>query len=128
MSRSFVSAGRRLNFTAVNSFKAGDFAYINGFFGMIQDDVLVGRLGVLILDAGVNELKNVFGGNLAQGVRVHAAPTTTAAASAAATSLQIFPAISIPSGAIAVGRVWATGPASTATSTTRVNVFPNNPY
>lgn len=119
--RTGVNSGRRLNIaSAPVAHAAGDFVYHNGFFGMAQDDWIVGRPAVLIMDAGVQALKNIFGSTLAQGIRVFAAPSQIA------TSAQIFPEISIPSGAKAIGRVAATGVASSATATLRVSLFHPN--
>lgn len=122
MSRTFVSGGRRLNIlSAPVAHAAGDLVYYNGFYGVCQDAWVVGRPAVLILDAGEQKLTNIFGNVLAMGTKIFAAP------SAIATSLLLYPAGSVPSGANAVGRVTATGVASSATATLRVGIFhPNN--
>lgn len=122
MSRSFVSAGKRLNvLSAPVAHAAGDLIYHNGFFGVAQDAWVVGSPAVLIMDAGEQKLSNIFGTVLAMGTKMFAAP------SAIATSLLLYPAGSTPSGAAAVGRVTATGPASSATALLRVALFhPNN--
>lgn len=123
MSVTGVSGGRRLNIlSAPVAHDAGDLVYYNGFYGMAQDDWVVGRPAVLILDAGEQKLKNIFGSTLAQGTKMYAAP------SAIATSLLLYPAISIPSGANPVGRVTATGVASSATATLKVALFHPNAY
>lgn len=123
MSRSFVSAGRRLNvLSAPVAHAAGDLIFHNGFYGVAQDDWVVGRPAVLIMDGGEQKLKNIFGNVLAMGTKIFAAP------SAIATSLLLYPAGSTPSGANAVGRVTATGLASTATATLRVALFHPNEY
>lgn len=121
--RTGVSAGRRLNIlSAPVVHAAGDLVYYNGFYGMAQDDWVVGRPAVLIMDAGEQRLSNIFGSTLAMGVKVYAAP------SAIATTLLVYPAISIPSGANPIGRVMATGVASSATATLRVGLFHPNAY
>ena len=122
MSRTFVSAGRRKAFTPTVAYKAGDLAYFQGFFGVIQDDVAAGALGTLILDAGVQELKNVFGSNINPGTKVSAAPSVVA------TTHTIYPPASVPAGGIAIGRVWATSPASSASATIKVLLFHPNEY
>lgn len=122
MSRTFIAAGRRRAFTPTVAYKAGDLVYHNGFYGVVQDDVAANKLGTLVLDAGVQELKNIFGSNLNPGVKVYAAPSVIA------TTLLIYPAGSTPSGANPVGRVWATSPASTASATIKVAVFHPNEY
>jgi predicted RecA/RadA family phage recombinase len=123
MSQSFVAAGRRRTFTAAVDHKAGDLAYHQGFFGIVQDDIAAGTLGVLVLDAGVQALKSVYGSNLNPGVKVYAWPTETS------TTLQVFPAASVPTTVpVPVGRVWATSPASSATATVKVAMFHPNAY
>src|SRR4051794_17828986 len=122
MSRTFVHAGRRRAFTSPVAHSAGDLVWDKGFYGIVQDNVPSGSLGTLILDAGVQELKNVYGSNLTPGTKVSAIPTITP------TTLQIFPAASVPGGANAIGRVWATSPASLATATVKVAIFHPNQY
>lgn len=124
MSRSFVNAGRRRAFTAAVAHKAGDLVYQAGFFGIVQDDVAAGALGTLVLDAGVQQLKNVFGSNINPGVKVHAWATETA------TTLQVFPAGSVPTtvNTAPIGRVWATSPASGASAFVKVAMFHPNAY
>lgn len=123
MSRSFVSAGKRLNvLSAPIAHAAGELVYHNGFYGVTQDAWVVGSPAVLIMDAGEQKLTNIFGHQLAQGTKMFAAP------SAIATSLLLYPAGSTPSGANAVGRVTATGVASSATATLRVALFHPNAY
>lgn len=122
MSRTFVSAGRRRSFTPTVAYKAGDLAWFQGFYGIVQDDIAANELGVLVLDAGVQELKNVFGSNIAVGVKVYAAPSVIA------TSLLVYPAPSVPAGGNPIGRVWATSPASSATATIKVAMFHPNAY
>lgn len=123
MSRTAVSGGRRLNIlSAPVVHAAGDLVYYNGFYGMAQDDWVVGRPCVLILDAGEQRLANIYGSTIAQGVKVYAAP------SAIATSLLVYPAVSVPSGANPIGRVTATGGASSATATLKVALFHPNAY
>jgi predicted RecA/RadA family phage recombinase len=121
VSRNIVNGGRRLMYTETIARKAGDLVFVNGFYGTLQDDSTVGRLATLILDWGTAEFKNVFGTVLAQGTRIFAAPT------AMATTLQLFPEGSTPSGARGIGRVWATGPASSASAVLRVQAFFPNP-
>lgn len=122
MSRTFVNSGRRKSFTPTVDYKAGNLVYHQGFYGVVEDDVDSGELGTLVLDAGVQELKNVFGSNLNPGTKVYAAPSVIA------TSLLIYPAGSVPSGANPIGRVWATSPASLATATVKVAMFHPNDY
>jgi hypothetical protein len=74
------------------------------------------------MDAGEQKLTNIFGNVLPMGVKMFAAP------SAIATSLLLYPAGSTPSGANPVGRVTATGVASSATATLRVALFHPNAY
>lgn len=123
MSRTAVNAGRRMTIVADRAMTAGDFVYFQGFYGTVDDDAAVGDYVALILDAGVRELKNIFGGTLARGTKIYAAPTT-----APATTLLLYPAGSVPSGANPVGRVWATGVASSATATLKVALFHTNDY
>lgn len=122
MSKGFVNAGRRRSFTPSVAYKAGDLAYHQGFYGIVQDDVAAGELGVLVLDAGVQELKNIFGSNIPPGTTVYAAPSVMA------TSLLVYPAASFPSGANPIGRVWATTTASLATAVAKVAMFHPNQY
>lgn len=123
MSRSFYSAGKRLNIlSAPVAHAAGDLVWYKGFYGVCQDDWIVGRPAVLIMDAGEQILKNIYGSTLAMGVKVYAAPTEIA------TSLLVYPAISIPSGANPIGRITATGGASLATATLKVAMFHPNAY
>lgn len=123
MSLDIVHAGKRLNvISAPVAHDAGDFIYYNGFYGHCQDDWIVGRPAVLILDAGVVKLRNIFGSTLAMGVKVSAAP------SAHASTLIIYPAGSVPSGANPIGRIAATGVASSATATLKVALFHPNAY
>lgn len=123
MSRTFVSAGKRLNvLSAPVVHAAGDLIFHNGFYGVAQDNWVVGRPAVLIMDAGEQRLKNIFGSTIAQGVKMFAAP------SAIATSLLLYPAPSVPSGGNPVGRVTATGGASLATATLLVALFHPNAY
>lgn len=123
MSRSFVSAGRRLNIlSAPVAHAAGDLIFYNGFYGVAQDAWVVGSPAMLVLDAGEQKLTNIFGNVLPQGTKMFAAP------SAIATSLLLYPAASVPSGANAVGRVTATGLASSATATLKVALFHPNAY
>jgi predicted RecA/RadA family phage recombinase len=122
MSRTFIAAGRRRAFTPSVAHKAGELCYDLGYFGVVQDDVAASALGTLVLDAGVQELKNVFGSNLNPGVSIYAAPSVIA------TSLLLYPLGSTPSGAVAVGRVWATSPASSATATLKVLLYHPNTH
>ena len=109
MAKTFVNAGRRRQWTPTLAHKAGDLVYKDGFFGVAQDDVAfsssptaVDRPFMHILD-GVWDLPNVFqGANIVGGARIFAAPTQQA------TSLLLYPGNSIPSGAVAIGRLWAT--------------------
>lgn len=121
MSRTLVHAGRRRTITPSVANAAGDLVYQAGFFGWAQDALVAGRLGHIILE-GVAELKNVYGSNINPGTKIFAAPTVMA------TTLQLFPAASVPSvNWVAVGRAWATSPASSASATLKVQLFnPNN--
>jgi predicted RecA/RadA family phage recombinase len=121
MSRTLVHAGRRRTFTASVVNAAGDLVYQNGFFGVVQDTTVVGSLAAMILE-NVHELKNVFGSNIGPGTKIYAAPSVIA------TSLLLYPAASVPSGGIAIGRAWATSPASSATATLKVQLFNPNQY
>jgi len=121
MSRTFVHAGRRRTFTPTVINAAGDLVYQNGFFGVVQDTTRVGALAAMVLE-GVHELKNVYGSNLNPGVKVSAAPSVFAS------SLLIYPPASLPAGAVAIGRVWATSPASSASATLKVQLFNPNQY
>lgn len=122
MSRTLVHAGRRRTITASVANAAGDLVYQNGFFGWAQDALVAGRLGMIILE-GVGEFKNVFGSNIGPGTKIFAAPSVMA------TTLQLFPAVSVPSvNWVAVGRAWATSPASSASATLKVQLFNPNQY
>lgn len=109
MARTYIGAGRRRSWTPTLGHKAGDLVYHNGFFGVSNDDAAfssnptaASRPFVQILD-GVWDLPQVFqGANIGQGKLIFAAPSHTA------TSLTLYPGISIPSGAVAVGRLMAT--------------------
>jgi hypothetical protein len=109
MARTFIGAGRRRSFTPTVGHKAGDLTYREGFFGVSNDDAAFSsaptaadRPFVQILD-GIWDLPNVMqGANIVAGARVYAAPSITA------TSLTLFPGASIPAGAVAIGRLWAT--------------------
>lgn len=125
MSRTFISGGKRLNvLSAPVAHAAGDLIYYNGFYGVAQDDWVVGSPAVLIMDAGEQKLTNIFGSTIAMGTKMLAVPT------AIATSLLLYPLASVPSGLTAnpVGRVTATGGASLATATLRVALFHPNAY
>lgn len=123
MSRTFVSGGKRLNvLSAPVAHAAGDLIYYNGFYGVAQDNWVVGQPAVLIMDAGEQRLTNVYGSTIPMGTKMFAAP------SAIATSLLLYPAASVPSGGNAVGRVTATGGASLATATLKVALFHPNAY
>ena len=121
MGRVLVHAGRRRQYTPSVNQKAGDLVYQHGYFGYLDDDVDSARIGNMILE-GVAILKHVFGSNINPGVKVFAQPTH------GATTLQIFPAPSVPSGGVAIGRAWATSPASSATATIKVQLFNPNQY
>jgi predicted RecA/RadA family phage recombinase len=110
-----------MTITADRAMAAGDFVYFQGFFGTVDDDAASGELVTLILDAGVRSLKNIFGSTIPRGTKMFAAPTT-----APATTLILYPAASVPSGGLPVGRVWATGVASSASATLKVALFHPN--
>lgn len=109
MARTYIGAGRRRSWTPTLWHRAGDLVYHQGFFGVGNDDAafstsptVADRPFVQILD-GVWDLPQVFqGANIAAGKLVFAAPSHTA------TSLTLYPGISVPSGAVAVGRLIAT--------------------
>jgi predicted RecA/RadA family phage recombinase len=123
MARTFVNAGRRRQYTAGVVNKAGDLNYVNGFYGVQQDNSVVGELTMHILE-GVWDLPNVFA---AAAISIPAGAKVWAAPSAVATSLALYPAISIPSGAYPVGRVWSTY--ASGASYARVALFgPENQY
>jgi len=119
MSRTFVHAGRRRTFTPSVINAAGDLIFQQGFFGVLQDNAVVGRLNHMILE-GVHELKNVYGSNINPGVLVSAAPSVFAS------THTIYPAPSVPASGRVIGRVWATSPASSATATIKVQLFNPN--
>lgn len=122
MSRTRVHGGRRRTFTPTVINVAGDLVYQQGYFGVVQDTTVVGQLAHMILEE-VHELKNVFGSNINPGVKISAAPSVMA------TSLQLFPAGSVPStNWVAIGRAWATSPASSASATLKVQLFNPNQY
>lgn len=127
MSRNFVQAGRRYTFTnGASARKAGDLVYVDGLFGVLQDDVAANAKGTLILE-GVWDLKNIYGGPFVPGRVAWAAPSSIA------TSLLLYlPATgmaSVPSGAQPVGRVFgATVAASAATAVARIQLFNPNGY
>jgi len=121
MSRTAVNAGRRMSIVADRAIAAGDFIYFQGFFGTFDDDYAVGEMANFILDGGVRALKNIYGSTIPRGTKMYAAPTT-----APATTLILYPAASVPSGGVAIGRAWATGVASSATATLRVALFHPN--
>jgi len=123
MSRGFVNAGRRISIPAPYNVAAGDLLYYNGFFGVVDDSALTGQLVALILDGGVRILKNVYGSTIPMGTKIF-----TYASNPAATTAQLFPAASVPAGAVAIGRAWATGVASSATATLKVAMFHPNAY
>jgi len=109
MARTFIGAGRRRSWVPTLYHRAGDLVYHQGFFGVSNDDAAISsnpttfdRPFVQILD-GVWDLPQVFqGANIPAGKLVFAAPSLTA------TSLTLFPGISVPSGAVAIGRLMAT--------------------
>jgi predicted RecA/RadA family phage recombinase len=104
MSGNFVHRGRRLRVLFTTAHSAGDLVYAKGFYGVVQDSIVAGTYGTLILD-GVWNLKSPVS-TLAMGTRV------TAPAQEQATSLQI--AGGATTGYNAIGRVIATGTATTA--------------
>lgn len=111
MARTFVQAGRRRDFTPTLAHKAGDLVFAEGFIGVVQDDAViadtsdVARPLPVILE-GVWDLKSAQ--FLDTAVAQPAGRTIFANPTHQATSLSLFPAGSVPSGAIAVGKLWAT--------------------
>ena len=130
MSGNFVHRGRRLTMTFSTAHTAGDLVYVGasgasatGFYGVVQDNVAAGAIGTLILE-GVWNLKRAPS-TVALGTVLSAPATETA------TSLPLLarfsPATGSPAtvGWMPVGRVIATGTASTA----KVQLFnPNQSY
>lgn len=123
MSRTLVHAGRRRTFTPTVANAAGDLVYQHGYYGVVQDTTVVGRLNHMVLE-GVHELKNVFGSNINPGVKIWAAATVIAS------TLTLYPAASVPTttGYNPIGRAWATSPASSASATLKVQIFNPNQY
>jgi predicted RecA/RadA family phage recombinase len=123
MARTFVNAGRRRQYTATVVNRAGDLTFRDGFYGVQQDDSVVGRLTMHILE-GVWDLPNVNNAaaiSFAAGQKVYAAPTISA------TSLALWPFISLPASGVAIGRTWATY--ASGASYARVALFgPENQY
>jgi len=109
MARTYIGAGRRRSWTPTLGHHAGDLVYHQGYWGVSNDDAAFSssptaadRPFVQILD-GVWDLPNVFqGANIVNGARIFAAPSLTS------TSLTLYPGNSVPSGAVAVGRLMAT--------------------
>ena len=123
MARTFINAGRRRQYTATVVNKAGDLVYKEGFFGVQQDDSIVGLLTMHILE-GVWDLPNV---NNAAAISIAAGAKVWAAPSVVATSLTLYPGISVPSGGAAIGRLWSTY--ASGASYARVALFgPENQY
>lgn len=123
MSRTFIEAGRRYQFTAANAHKAGDLVWAEGYYGIVQDDNAADALAVMILE-GVWDVKNIYGGPFIPGTKVYAVP-----ADAATTGRVYMNAASLPASAVAIGRVWhATVAASAATAVARVQLFNPNAY
>lgn len=124
MSKNFVHSGRRIQFTAITAHTAGDLVYENGFYGVVQDDCVAGRLCTLILEGAWNLRRLVGGGTaIAAGTKVYAFPTV------GATSILIAPVASAGASAgigwNAIGRLIATSNASQA----KIQLFnPNSSY
>lgn len=129
MAGNFVHRGRRLTVTFTTAHTAGDLVYVGasgagggGFYGVVQDNVIAGAVGTLILE-GTWNLKRAPS-TTAFGT-VLAAPATETATSlplgAGAATVGFFATV----GWRAVGRVIATGTATTA----KVQLFnPNQGY
>lgn len=115
MSVTAVQDGDRLTFTATTDHSAGDLACYNGFYGHVQDDIVAGELGMLILNK-VWKFPRVPS-TLPQGALV-AAPATELATSLPIGLYAEATALGGASGATAgwnvFGRVWETGNASMA--------------
>lgn len=131
MAKTYVEAGRRKQFTPTLAHKAGDLGYIDGFFGVSQDDAVfqsvapsaAARDHVLILDGVWKLPANKFDASaVAAGVKVYADPTTRA------TSLLLYSnSASLSANAKAIGRTWAT--ALAGASQIQVALFgPENQY
>jgi hypothetical protein len=109
MARTYIGAGRRRSWVPTLAHKAGSLIYHQGFFGVTNDDAafstaptVADRPIVQILD-GLWDLSPVFqGANIGAGKLIYAAPSLTVL------SLTLYPFISIPSGAIPIGRLMAT--------------------
>jgi len=112
MARTFVQAGTRKQFTPTVAHKAGDLAYVDGFYGVSQDDAVfdsfapsaAARDHVILLE-GVWDLPgNKFDASLIPaGAKIYAQPTLSA------TSLRLFQnTASLGPSAVAIGRTWAT--------------------
>lgn len=107
MSTNFVHAAKRIKVLFSASHEAGQLVYEKGFFGVVQDDVVSGEYGVLLLE-GAWELTGKLGADIVpMGTLVKAAPST-----ATAVLYPAAPAGSVPSGAVTVGRSIATSNAS----------------
>ena len=131
MARTFFHAGRRRQFTPTVTHKAGDLGYNGGFYGVSQDDAVfksvapstADREHVILLEGVWDLPNNAFDASIVNaGVKVYAQPTVSA------TSLVLFHnAASLGTGAVAVGRTWAT--AAAGASLIRVVLFgPENFY
>lgn len=127
MSGNFVHRGRRIQVLFAVTHLAGDFVYVKGFYGVVQDDMAAGETGTLILE-GAWTLPRVAT-TLAMGTKL-AAPATEIATSlplltygnaAAASGVVPGPATV---GWNPIGRVIATGGATTA----KVQLFNPNAY
>lgn len=110
----YHSAGRlRVLFTS--NHQAGDFVYVKGFYGWVQDDIDSDNTlwGTLHL-AGVYELARTPNG-VAMGTKLYAPATEIATT---------LPLSATTSGGNPVGRTTATGNATAA----RVRLFSDNAY
>jgi predicted RecA/RadA family phage recombinase len=131
MAKTYVEAGRRKQFTPTLLHRAGDLGYIDGFFGVSQDDAVfqsvnpsaAARDHVLILDGVWKLPANKFDASIAAaGVKVYADPTVRA------TSLLLYVnAASLSGTAKAIGRTWATAAAG-ASQLVVVLFGPENQY
>lgn len=126
MARTYIQAGRRRDFTPTLAHKAGDLVFAEGFFGVAQDDAAVASGSDVarplpLLMEGVWDLRaNTF---LDTAVAQPAGRTIFAIPTSIATSVPISPYGSQPTGAIAIGAVWATYAAGASFVRVRLNAM-----
>lgn len=124
MARTFVQAGRRRDFTPTLVHRAGDLVFAEGFFGVVQDDAAVASGSDVarplpVIMEGVWDLRaNSF---LDTAVAQPAGRTIFAVPTHIATSVPISPYGSQPTGAVAIGALWATYAAGASYLRVRLN-------